>query len=182
MDDGSNACIDVKIARKAVSRVEPGESNTAIKNLQVESSRSSFDILIDGKEVDIGKVIKAKCTLSSFRGVRQLDLKRVWVISNTNEEVALWKDMANFKRDVLSHPWILTKEDEEKVDRQVRDDERLDKTRERKLKAEARARSERHRIREEKRSQHEGRVEQRRREAEARYNTGALPGTDLIWR
>jgi len=181
LDDGSGACIDVRITRKPVTKVVAGESNTDVKNLQVHSYLGCFELVVDGKGLDIGTVVKAKCTISSFRDTRQLVLKRISIIKNTNEEVAAWRETAGFKKDVLSKPWVLTSEERDSIDRKKMEDEQALRDGEKRFRAETRARNERHAKRAQKLNEHDERAERRRKERETRYNAGALPGSDMIY-
>ncbi|KAI9825389.1 MAG: hypothetical protein M1832_001119 [Thelocarpon impressellum] len=63
---------------------------------------------LDG--IDLGSVIKAKGTLSNFRGARQLLLKRAAVIGDTNEEVRAWRELSTFRAEVLAAPWVVDEE------------------------------------------------------------------------
>lgn len=181
LDDSSGACMDVKIARKNPATVEIGESNTTVKNVQIESGLGHFDVLIDGRHVDIMTVIKVKCTISSFRGNRQLELKRVNIIKDTNEEVAAWKALTAFKRDVLSKPWSLTARDIAQMEQRSLDEAQAVWRQQREAEAAARAKQERRVKRQLKRTQHEEKIEQRRKAEEKRMDAGALGGTDVLW-
>ncbi|KAG0127439.1 telomere length regulation Stn1, partial [Tuber indicum] len=67
----------------------------------------SFD---DLENVSLHSIIKAKGSLGEFRGNKQLLLRRIEVLRDTNDEVNAWTETIRFKKDVLSKPWYLTEE------------------------------------------------------------------------
>ncbi|CUS15295.1 unnamed protein product [Tuber aestivum] len=67
----------------------------------------SFD---DLKNVGLHSIIKAKGSLGEFRGNKQLLLRRIAVLHDTNGEVDAWTETIKFKKNVLSKPWHLTEE------------------------------------------------------------------------
>ncbi|KAK5020927.1 hypothetical protein LTR16_012519, partial [Cryomyces antarcticus] len=130
-----------------------------VENVKVRAQLGVFDVLVDGKILDIGTVIKARCTLGSFRGVRQLELKRVALVHTTDEEARAWADLADFKQDVLSKPWVLTSAELKNLEDEVNGERR-------KLRERVRRRQEYEAKKAEKRRRHEERVEKRRRKEE----------------
>lgn len=180
MDDSSGACIDVKIVRKDKAKLtEEDVSNTSIDNLSIESRIGVLDVIIDGKIVDIGTVIKAKCTIGSWYGEKQLELKRVSIMKDTNEEVAAWRALAAFKQHVLSKPWVLTSKDRADVDERLVQEEKVRRDEEIRYRQKMRRLEERKKQHAIKLSAHEQRAELRRKEAEKKYDAGALPGSNL---
>lgn len=191
LDDGSGATIELKIERaaapppqdptapngadastgKAAAAATPTE--TVVPGLTV-TSYPSFALRLSSARVDVGTVLAAKGTLSSFRGVRQLELRRARVLATTREEVAEWREMGEFRREVLGRPWALSREERERVKREV-GRERREREAEGRRRAEregrerdrAERRAERRRQREER---HEKRAERKARE----LNQGAL--------
>ncbi|KAF2643536.1 hypothetical protein P280DRAFT_515933 [Massarina eburnea CBS 473.64] len=125
IDDGSGATIELKIVRQPPNADEPDKSNTVINNVNVHSHRGVFEVSVDHQQVDIGTVIKAKGTISEFRGLKQVELKRAWIVSTTNEEVQAWEKMATFKKDVLSRPWRLTSAQHKQI---VKEDRKREET------------------------------------------------------
>lgn len=174
LDDSSGECINVKIVRKDASKITAGESNTAVKNVDVHSSIGAFEVRIDDTPIGVTTVVKAKCTVSKFRDARQLDLKRISVIRDTDEEVAAWRAQVQFKRDVLSKPWVLTSEERATFDMRKVDEEKAARYQAKKDQIKRVAHRERKMEREEKRRLHDERTEQKRRAAEERLNKGAI--------
>ncbi|KAI9822086.1 MAG: hypothetical protein M1826_000546 [Phylliscum demangeonii] len=59
--------------------------------------------------ITLGSIVKVKGGIGLFRGSRQILLKRISVIRDTNEEVRCWSELAAFRADVLSKPWLVEK-------------------------------------------------------------------------
>jgi hypothetical protein len=176
LDDSSGSCIDIKIERKDPAKVEADStSNTTVSNLDINVAIGyDSEIKIDGQTVDIGSVVKVKCTIGSFRGVKQLELKRCSVIKDTTEEVAAWESMAQFKRDVLAGPWVLSAADQVDLDVQLQQEAMREQEEEKRERRSQRALEKREEQRAEKRRAREEERELRRQAAERRYNHGAL--------
>jgi hypothetical protein len=140
LDDSSGANIEVTCAAPSKpSLTEEGSSggleaatsnnNPVLKQAPVQSASAEPQELIspDGPNltnVEVGSVVKIKGGIGVFRDQKQIRLKVITIIGDTNAEVKCWNDVAKFKRDVLSQPWVVSPEDEEKcrleVDREAR--------------------------------------------------------------
>ncbi|KAF2468644.1 uncharacterized protein BDR25DRAFT_290439 [Lindgomyces ingoldianus] len=176
IDDGSGATVEVKIVRLTPDIYNSVESpsNTTIGNVNVIVRTGCFEVTVDHQQVDIGSVIKAKCTISEFRGMKQLEIKRVWIVPTTNEEVQAWAETAAFKREVLSKPWHLTSAEHKKIKKEIKRERRKNQEYERlKVEHEAR-RGEQKKAWEEYMEKREARLEARRRKEEVMMNAGAL--------
>jgi hypothetical protein len=162
-------------------RVPPSERNavvastkTTMTNVEVISQFGVFEVMVDNQKLDIGTVVKAKGTISEFRGIKQLDLKRIWVVTTTDEEAQAWAETAAFKQEVLSKPWHLTFADKKKI----KTNEKMEK---KKMKEYQRRKAE-HEIKKEEQRQarevylaeREKKLEIRRRREEVMMNAGAL--------
>jgi hypothetical protein len=172
IDDGSGANIEVKIVR-----IPPPEKNatysspeTQIENVRIISQLGVFEVMVGNQALDIGSVIKAKCTISEFRGVKQLEMKRAWVINTTTEEAQAWAEVATFKRDVLSKPWHLSTAEA----RKIKHDKKVEKKKEQKYAEYERQKQERIQARNAYNAEREGRLEVRRRKEEIMMNAGAI--------
>ncbi|KIW02007.1 uncharacterized protein PV09_06513 [Verruconis gallopava] len=178
LDDGSGSLIVVKITRldsaSAASPSSSFSSNTNVANVDVVVAPGRYDVLVNRVPLSIGAAVKVKCTISEFRNVRQLELKRIWTLRSTAEEAAEWEECARFKREVLCRPWVVSKEklrallsaETEKrmrlEDRERREDRRQKRATARKMESA------------EKRREHEQRKEERRKREEDRMNKGAI--------
>ncbi|KAL6712210.1 hypothetical protein ACN47E_000087 [Coniothyrium glycines] len=175
IDDGSGATLDLKIERilPAQQNVDIS-SNTTISNLSIISRPGLFEVLVDNHVLDIGTVIKAKGLVTEFRQVKQLDMKRVWLITTTDEEVREWAGIADYKEKVLSIPWHLTAKELRRCSNKMKSRKKAEREQdERKAEHEARQ-LERHRARNEHLAKRESRLEIRRRKEELMMNAGAL--------
>jgi hypothetical protein len=176
IDDGSGANIELKIVR-----VTPNEwnsvqtsSKTTLENVIVISQFGIFEVMVDNQRLDIGTVVKAKGTVSEFRGIKQLDLKRIWVVATTDEEAQAWAETAAYKQEVLSRPWHLTSTDHRQIKAKMKSDkERLHEYEKRKAEHEIK-KEEQRQAREVHLAQREKKLEMRRRKEEVMMNAGAL--------
>ena len=175
LDDGSGECIEVKTSLRDVGKDDHGvyPSNTVVDTLDVHMHMSIATVYVNKQPIDVGTVIKAKGTLDSFRNRRQLKLERVWIVRDTNEEVQEWSKTAQWKRDVLSKPWVLTKDQQNAIDEQISRDALKEREKSKKKRVwDAK--------REEKKQMHVEKVERRRKREEERLNAGALPGSAVL--
>lgn len=130
--------------------------------------------MVGDEVLDIGTVVKVKCTISDWKGVRQLELKRIHTVRSTEDEVKAWKEVVRWKRDILDRPWVLTQKQLDEIGAQVA-------TESKKRRDEERAKEERRRLRAEKRAawaakmkKYEDKAAMKRRKEEVVLNAGAL--------
>ncbi|KAI4698649.1 hypothetical protein J4E81_005873 [Alternaria sp. BMP 2799] len=176
IDDGSGATIELKIVRLPPAEPNPVDtsSDTKIKNLNIVSRFGIFDVVVDGEALDIGTVVKAKCLISEFRGLKQLDLQRISVVKTTNEEAQAWAETAAFKQAVLLRPWRITSAEHKKIKHAIKAEKKKEQDNER-LQAEYRVKKEERRLAKEAYlAQREKKLEARRRKEEVMLNSGAL--------
>lgn len=111
MDDGSGATAAIKITRipplDELSEVDQ-PSNTIVSNVNILTAPGLLAVEIDGTQIDIGTVIEARCTVTTYRGTKQLDLKRVKILRSTKGEANAWLEISKWKK-IISVPWTLTK-------------------------------------------------------------------------
>ncbi|KAL9094446.1 MAG: hypothetical protein Q9165_003296 [Trypethelium subeluteriae] len=122
LDDGSGATLGVKIIRRQLEDADnPVDcpDNTAVANLNVVSSVGVFELALAGDLLDIGTVVKVKGTLEEFRGVKQLELKRISIVKTTDEEVKAWNELAQFRKNILSEPWQLSNREIKQLEEDV---------------------------------------------------------------
>lgn len=186
LDDGSGSTVVVKITRLSKDQLLANHvdnaSNTTVENVDVISKIGVFDVFVDSnKRLDVGTVIKVKAVIGEFRNVKQLELKRIYVIRTTGEEVKEWAEVARWKRDVLSKPWVLTPEKLKDLDSEDARERRKQRDTERRKKEYNKVKNEKLAKRKEKIERHEARVEKRRRTVEDELNGGALKGSDVLW-
>jgi hypothetical protein len=176
LDDGSGATVELKIIRHVSGdlKLENALSNTYVDNVNVISESGTFEVMIDQQKIDIGTIIKAKGTISEFRAIKQLEMKRAWVVSTTNGEAHAWVEAATFKQQVLSVPWRLTSAEHRKIKEKIKSDKRNAKQYERLRQDHEEKRQEQRKARELHMAQREVKLESRRRKEEAMMNAGAL--------
>jgi hypothetical protein len=176
IDDGSGATIELKIVRISSIDKNPLASSpvTTLSNVTVISQLGVFDVMVDNQRLDIGTVVKAKGTISEFRGIKQIDLKRIWVVTTTDEEAQAWAETASYKQEILSKPWHISSTEHKQIKakrqserKRLQDYERRKVEHEAKKQAQAKAR-------EEHMAQKEKKLEIRRRKEEVMMNAGAL--------
>ncbi len=176
IDDGSGATIELKIVRTPPAEQNPVDtsSTTKINNLNIISRFGIFDVVVDDVPLDIGSVVKAKCLISEFRGIKQLDLQRISVLTTTNEEARAWAETAAFKQAVLSRPWHISSAEHKKIKHTIKAEKKKNQDYERR-KAEYEVKKKEQRLaREAHFAQREKRLEARRRKEEVMLNSGAL--------
>ncbi|CAN9141392.1 unnamed protein product [Alternaria sp. RS040] len=176
IDDGSGATIELKIVRIPPVEQNPIDtsSNTKVSNLNIVSRLGIFEVVVDDQPLDIGSIVKAKCTISEFRGNKQLELQRISVITTTDEEARAWAETAAFKQTVLSRPWHISSAEHKQIKHKIKADEKREREYERR-KAEYEVKKEEHRLaREAYYAQREKKLEARRRKEEVMLNSGAL--------
>jgi hypothetical protein len=176
LDDGSGANIEVKIVRLTPDVYNPVESpsNTMIANVNVVSQPGLFEVTVDHQQVDIGTVIKAKATLSEFRGAKQLELKRIWIVSTTNEEAQTWAETAAFKQTTLSRPWHLSSAEHKQITNEIKSERKKIRDYERRKAEHDAKRKEQREAREEYLAQKEAKWEVRQRKENIIMNAGSL--------
>lgn len=175
LDDGSGRAIEVKIPRRQGRDLEDGEvfpSNTLIDNLNVHASLGLASLFIDNKPVHVGTILKVKGTITFFRN-RQIELKRVFLVKDTNEEVMYWASLAQFRRDVLAQPWVLTHAQMKAVDDDIEAQERRERDRKKAKQAKLLRDRERKGKSDEKKERH-------RRRLQEVLDDGALVGSNVI--
>ncbi|KAH0612346.1 uncharacterized protein H6S33_010398 [Morchella sextelata] len=112
LDDGSGATIDAMIWRQR------REGAGGVPGMAVELP----------EEAVVGCVLGVEGVVGVFRGVRQVEVQRLWVLRDTAEEVAAWAEVLEMRRGVLSRPWVLEERvlerERRKVEREARAVER----------------------------------------------------------
>lgn len=58
-------------------------------------------------DIDVGTVVDIKGTVKLFRGQRQISIWKLARVLSTNQEVLFWDKIRDFRRDILSKPWVL---------------------------------------------------------------------------
>lgn len=173
LDDGSGATLELKIVRH-VTDSATSSSNTTISNVNVISRLGAFEITVDNVNVDIGTVLKAKGSISEFRGIKQLELKRVQIVSATNEEAQAWAENADFKTAVLSAKWRVTSAVHQEIKAKIKAEKKKAKEYGKRLREYQIKKDEYETARAAHEARREAKLEARRRREESMMNAGAL--------
>lgn len=72
-------------------------------------------------QIDLGSIIQVKGTISTFRDIRQVHLKRVKVLPDTNAEVEFWRQRVQLFGKVLSKPWYVSAHQQQKLLQEAED-------------------------------------------------------------
>ena len=131
VDDGSGETVEVVCGRKVL---EDREANDEREECSEEGKHNSqhipsiYTTTATPKEIaltstsrtlsltpfSLGSIIKAKGSITTFRGIRQLSLERIFMVKDTAEEARCWAENTAFTRDVLEKPWVVGDEEERK--------------------------------------------------------------------
>lgn len=176
LDDGSGATIELKIVRRIADQQSSERylSNTTINNVNVISHFGVFEIIVDNVTVDIGTVLKAKGTISEFRGVKQLELRRVQIVSSTDEEAQAWAESAAFKAKTLSNKWRVTSAEHAVIKTKIKTEKKKTREHDKRLREYEVKRNEYEAARSAHEAKREAKLEARRRKEELMMNAGAL--------
>lgn len=171
--DGGNASNNKE--RKTERREDEPEwtENTKTEGVDTFAEMGLPLVLLDGKRLEIGEVVQVKGFLTTFRQERQLAVKRLRRMKDTNQEASWWSLMAEWKRTVLSKPWVIpddvmaaVKKEQEKKEQESKMVEKRDSRR-----------SQRRREWEE---QHAVKEETKRSLQEEKMNKHALEGSNVL--
>ncbi|KAJ6008424.1 hypothetical protein N7540_012400 [Penicillium herquei] len=77
--------------------------------------------IIDISDLVPGTMVKVKGTLTSFRGIIQLNMERFHILRDTNAEMVFLNERLQFLVEVLSSPWVLSDEEIEILRREGED-------------------------------------------------------------
>ncbi|KAF4555936.1 Hypothetical protein D9617_2g059010 [Elsinoe fawcettii] len=178
LDDSSGACIDLVVKRDKSSD-DPGHTKTEKLTISYTTGPmgpilNPIKLSLDGQHLQPGLLVKAKGTFSSFRGIRQIDLKRLAIVKNTTEEIAAWQAEGKSRKDIFSKPWILTEADRKRIDATIRQGDAQAKLEEARQALKKRQRSKKLEVQQRRKAKREEEEEQQRQIVEAKMNEGAL--------
>lgn len=178
LDDGSGVLIELKLEREIAERTPNGHVYSSLTTVEATQVTVSVKmglptVYIQGEEVELGTVVKAEGRIELFRDSRQLVVQRIAKVKDTREEAVHWSKTAEWKRKVLSKPWMLSDAERRTIDAKLAVEEKQE------------LKKERHRRKkktewDEKRKAHEERKEARRRLQELDFNKGALKGSEVL--
>ncbi|KAL2075419.1 hypothetical protein VTL71DRAFT_362 [Oculimacula yallundae] len=70
--------------------------------------------IVPWEDVDVGTVVKVKGRVGCWWDTIQIEVIKIEVLRCTDQEVRCWNEVMAFKREVLSGPWIVSGEEEER--------------------------------------------------------------------
>ncbi|CZS95611.1 uncharacterized protein RAG0_05215 [Rhynchosporium agropyri] len=70
--------------------------------------------IVPWEEVDVGTVVKVKGRVNNYWDTIQVEVIKIEVLRCTDQEVRCWNEVAAFKKEVLSGPWVVSEEEEER--------------------------------------------------------------------
>jgi hypothetical protein len=142
VDDSTGATLDVTCPKPEKDKV-----STGAQGAQEDDPALNADLQQNLSCLQIGTVVQAKGTLTTFRQTRQLSLLRLFIVHSTAKELALISDRTRFYTSTLCKPWHLSARKLDHLRRQ-RDADEKDKDesaeRKRRRKQQRREREERH--------------------------------------
>ncbi|KAI1380388.1 hypothetical protein F4677DRAFT_259063 [Hypoxylon crocopeplum] len=62
-------------------------------------------------DIDVGMVVEVKGSTTIFRDQKQIKVQKLQRMKSSNQEVQFWNKICDFRRDVLSRPWVLGKKE-----------------------------------------------------------------------
>ena len=122
----NGSTIDAKGSKTKASTVTP-KTGTA------EENQSKTDLPYN--DLDVGHVVDVKGKLSTFRDEMQIEIIRLTTLKSTEQELLLWERRTKFRRDVLERPWVLTKDQIRRCQREAEPKEDKAARKKRRLKA-----------------------------------------------
>jgi hypothetical protein len=140
VDDSSGVNIEATCAAPPKPEdlsIDPVERANAIAKRVAALSDGEKRISPDGPNltnIDVGCVVKIKGGVSIFRGQKQINLKSITILGDTNAEVKCWNEAVAFKSNILSQPWVVTPGEETDCRRQADREKELEKEEERRRK------------------------------------------------
>ena len=103
-----------------------------------------------------------------------MQLKRIWIVAETNDEVEFWKALATFKKEVLGKKWSLSSSEGEKIKKGLKVEKMKAREYERQKAAYNAKKEEQRKARAVKLAQREAKYDTQRRKEEIIMNQGAL--------
>ncbi|GJP91020.1 hypothetical protein CBS115989_2387 [Aspergillus niger] len=157
LDDSSGVTLDVVVQKATPNSTPSSTLPTSFTPTQHISPTTS--LALDISPYAPGTFAHLKGTISTFRGVNQLQLERVFPVRDTNAEMRFLDQRSRFLVEVLDVPWRLGREEVERLRRELDMDEEEEEER---VRRKRRRREERDRRRMGKMREREERVGVRR--------------------
>lgn len=112
VDDSSGVCIecvvDVPKPDAGLSAALTAGKTDSNSTNKPDSKANVTPRVTVPAEIDVGTIIDVKGGLALFRGHKQIKILKATVLRSTEQEVAFWEKIKQFREDVLNKPWELT--------------------------------------------------------------------------
>ena len=188
VDDGSGETIEIVCGRKVLGEDRDGEGNDEespgegkhhsyqIPSISTVTAPKEIGFTLTNRTLSLipfslGSIIKAKGSITTFRGVRQLSLERIFMVKDTAEEARCWAENTAFTREVLEKEWVVGKEEERRWKRRA--EGRGDREKRKREKKEERRKRDREGAR-------ETRIEEVRQMRRSRYEGSEYEGEEKM--
>ncbi|KAI0186662.1 hypothetical protein EV127DRAFT_345811 [Xylaria flabelliformis] len=108
IDDSTGQCIECTLTTPAAAN-DKKTHRDGDRGKQVEPQIARAKAIAETKtdDIDVGMVLDVKGFLKLFRGQKQINIHKATRVLTTNQEVLFWGKIRDFRRDVLSQPWVL---------------------------------------------------------------------------
>lgn len=73
-------------------------------------------------DIDVGHVVEVKGGISEFRDEKQITIEKLLLVRSTMQEVVLWEKRTKFRKEVLEQPWVISKRDLRKAQKEAERD------------------------------------------------------------
>lgn len=121
VDDSTGECIECSVevpkppkpGARETSEVARGDSSSKD---ETKGTSTVADVL--AAEIDVGTVVDVKGRIKLFRGRKQLKIQKAQCVRSTAQEVQFWNKLQDFRRDVLSRPWLLDRREVRRAKKQ----------------------------------------------------------------
>ncbi|KAI2463747.1 hypothetical protein F4781DRAFT_108097 [Annulohypoxylon bovei var. microspora] len=110
IDDSTGECIEcsVEIPKPVDNNLQNGVDHEAITAVPVPVPALAPD---PHSDIDVGMVVEVKGSTKVFRDQKQIKIQKLQRVKSTNQEVQFWNKIREFRREVLSRPWVLERKE-----------------------------------------------------------------------
>ena len=133
LDDSSGATIEVSCP-KPVLKLETDQSRQVPDKAAKAEQEKVVKRLAVLASLEVGTVVQVSGTIGSVWDIRQIQLEKIAVVADTNAEIAFWDRRAELKRKVLSKPWVLSPEEQNRLRNAAQEHDKAEKAYAEKLK------------------------------------------------
>lgn len=120
VDDSTGECIECSVEVPKPPKTPKPEAQDASGLARGNSSSKDATAVADvlAAEIDVGTVVDVKGRVKLFRDRKQIKIQKAQCVGSTAQEVQFWGKIQDFRRDVLSRPWLLDRRDVRRAKKQ----------------------------------------------------------------